>query len=35
MSLKLLPVDEVWVDRMITLADVPWERSMVEAMFLQ
>ncbi|MEH0829829.1 MULTISPECIES: hypothetical protein [unclassified Micromonospora] len=35
MSLKLLPVDEVWVDRMITLADVPWERATVEAMFVE
>jgi hypothetical protein len=35
MSLKLLPVDEVWVDRMVALAGVPWERARVEAMFVQ
>jgi hypothetical protein len=35
MSLKLLPVDEVWVDRMVTLADVPWERARVDAMFVE
>lgn len=35
MSLKLLPVDEVWVDRMVTLCSVPWERAMVEAMFVE
>jgi hypothetical protein len=35
MSLKLLPVDDVWVDRMVALADVPWERALVEAMFVE
>ncbi len=35
MSLKLLPVDEVWVDRMVALTRVPWERAMVEAMFVE
>jgi hypothetical protein len=35
MSPKLLPVDEVWGDRMVALARVPWERAMVEAMFVE
>jgi hypothetical protein len=35
MSLKLLPVDELWVDRIVALANVPWERATVEAMFVE
>jgi hypothetical protein len=34
MSLKLLPVDMLWVDRMVTLARTPEDRAMVEAMFV-
>lgn len=35
MSLKVLPVDVLWVDRMVTLARTPWDRAMVEAMFVE
>jgi hypothetical protein len=34
MSLRVLPVDEVWVERMIALVDGPWERAPVEALLV-
>jgi hypothetical protein len=35
MSLKMLPIDAFWVDRMIALADSGWDQATIEAHFVE